>query len=97
MTRNEIVDFLTTHKAELSRIYGVQDIVLFGSYARLTARDDSDIDIAVELDEDEKTLTNFFGLQRYLEEHLGKRIDLGITSAMKPIVRKAAQEDMLHV
>jgi len=55
------------------------------------------IDIAVELDEDKKTLTNFFGLKRFLEERLGKRIDLGIKSAMKPIVRKAAQEDMLYV
>ncbi len=97
MTRNEIVDFLTTHKAELCRIYGVQEIALFGSYARQTAREDSDIDIAVELDEEKKTLTNFFGLKRYLEERLGKRIDLGIASAMKPMVRKAAQEDMLYV
>ena len=97
MTRNEIVDFLTTHKAEMRRTYGVQEIVLFGSYARQSAREDSDIDIAVELDDDKKTLTNFFGLQRFLEERLGKRIDLGIKSAMKPIVRKAAQEDMVYV
>ena len=97
MTRDEIVDFLTTHKAELRQTYGVQEIILFGSYARQTAREDSDIDIAVELDEERKTLTIFFGLKRYLEESLGKRIDLGIKSAMKPIILKAAQEDMLYV
>ncbi|PKO62508.1 MAG: hypothetical protein CVU24_03705 [Betaproteobacteria bacterium HGW-Betaproteobacteria-18] len=97
MTRNEIVDFLTTHKAELRQTYGVQEIVLFGSYARQSAHEDSDIDIAVELNDEKKTLTNFFGLKRFLEERLGKRIDLGIKSAMKPIVRKAAQEDMLYV
>lgn len=97
MTQNEIMDFLTQHKAELRQTYGVQEIALFGSYARQTAREDSDIDIAVELDDDKKTLTNFFGLKRFLEERLGKRIDLGIKSAMKPIVRKAAQEDMLYV
>ena len=97
MTRNEIMDCLTQHKDELRQAYGVQEIALFGSYARQSAREDSDIDIAVELDEDKKTLTNFFGLKRFLEERLGKRIDLGIKSAMKPIVRKAAQEDMLYV
>lgn len=97
MTRTEILDFLKQHKAEMRQAYGVQEIVLFGSYARQSAREDSDIDIAVELDDDKKTLTNFFGLKRFLEEHLGKRIDLGIKSAMKPIVRKAAQDDMLYV
>lgn len=97
MTQNEIIDFLTTHKAELRRTFGVQEIVLFGSYARQSARDDSDIDIAVELEEEKKTLTNFFGLKRFLEQHLGQRIDLGIKSAMKPIVRNAAKDDMLYV
>jgi predicted nucleotidyltransferase len=97
MTRDEIVDFLSTHKTELLQVYGVQEIILFGSYARRSARDDSDIDIAVELADENKTLRNFFGLKRYLEEQLGKRIDLGIKSAMKPIVRHAAQIDMLHV
>lgn len=97
MTRDEIVDFLSTHKAELRQAYGVQEIILFGSYARQSAREDSDIDIAVELADENKTLRNFFGLKRYLEAQLGKRIDLGIKSAMKPIVRKAAQNDMIHV
>jgi len=44
-----------------------------------------------------KTLINFFGLKRYLEINLGKSIDLGIGSAMKPIVKKMAQQDMLRV
>lgn len=50
MTRNEIMDLLTQHKAEMRQAYGVQEIVLFGSYARQSAREDSD----------KKTLTNFF-------------------------------------
>lgn len=97
MTRTEILDFLKTHREELRQTYGVQDIALFGSYARESAHHGSDIDIAVELTDEKKTLTNFFGLKRYLEEHLGKCIDLGIGSAMKPIVKKMAQQDMLHV
>jgi predicted nucleotidyltransferase len=97
MTRAEILDFLKTHRAELNQTYGVQHIALFGSYARESASEGSDIDIAVELAEDKKTLTNFFGLKRYLEEHLGKRIDLGIESGMKPIVKKMVQQDIIHV
>lgn len=88
MTRNEILDFLKAHREELRQVYGIRKIALFGSHACQAAREDSDIDIAVELVEEQKTLTNFFGLKRYLEEHLGKPVDLGIESAMKPIVRK---------
>lgn len=97
MTRTQILDFLKAHREELRQNFGVQDIALFGSYAKGSANDGSDIDIAVELTDDKKTLTNFFGLKRYLETNLGKPIDLGIGSAMKPIVKKMAQRDMLHV
>lgn len=97
MTRNEILDFLKAHREELRQVYGVRKIALFGSHARQAAREDSDIDIAVELAEEKKTLINFFGLKRYLEEHLGRPVDLGIESSMKPIVKAAAQKDMLYV
>ncbi len=97
MTRNEILDFLKTHKDELRQTYGVQEIALFGSYARETAREDSDIDIAIELAIEKKTLTNFFGLKRYLEQYLGKPVDLGIASTMKLVVKKLAQKEMLYV
>lgn len=97
MTRNEILDFLKAHREEMRQLYGVDKIALFGSHARQAAREDSDIDIAVELAEEQKTLSNFFSLKRYLETHLGRPVDLGIESAMKPIVKEAAQKDMLYV
>lgn len=97
MTRDEILDFLKTHRVELRQTYDVQEIALIDSYARETAREDSDIDIAVELADEKKTLTNFFWLKRYLEQHLGKPVDLGIESSMKPIVKETAQKDMACV
>jgi len=40
MTRDDILDFLRTHKQEMQLNYGVAVIGLFGSYARQAARDD---------------------------------------------------------
>lgn len=65
MIRSEIIYFLKVHSEVLRQDYGVRDIALFGSHALENATDDSDIDIAVELIETRKTLTNFFALQRY--------------------------------
>ncbi|MDP1653229.1 MAG: nucleotidyltransferase domain-containing protein [Rhodocyclaceae bacterium] len=97
MTRDDILIFLKTHKQEMGQIYGVRQIGLFGSHARQTARDDSDIDIVVDIDTDKKTLRNFFGLKSYLEENLGKPVDLGIEGALKPLVKQAAEKEMIYV
>jgi predicted nucleotidyltransferase len=96
MNRDQIMHFLKTHKQEMHQTFGVEHVGLFGSHARQAAREDSDIDIVVELDPEKKSLRNFLGLKRYLEENLGKPVDLGIESALKPTVRDAVKNDILY-
>jgi len=96
MTREEILVFLREKKTFLAQNFGVLSIALFGSYARGDAKEQSDIDIAVELKSDNKFM-NFFGLKYYLEEHLNKEIDLGIESTIKPAVKESIQKDMIYV
>ncbi|CAK0763348.1 conserved hypothetical protein [Gammaproteobacteria bacterium] len=50
MTREQIINFLKRHKQEMYNRLGVTKIGLFGSYACGDAREDSDIDIAVEME-----------------------------------------------
>ena len=82
MVRNssDIITFLQAHKVEMTERFGVVSLGLFGSYARGEAREDSDIDIAIELRPEKKSLGNFLGIRRYLEQELGKPVDLGIES-----------------
>ncbi|WP_459947390.1 nucleotidyltransferase family protein [Desulfocastanea catecholica] len=51
----------------------------------------------VELEDEKKTLRNFFSLKRYLEKSLGKKVDLGIESTLKPVVKEAVQKDVIYV
>jgi len=51
MNKDEIIAFLKAHKEEMRQRYGVKKIGLFGSYVRGEAKEDSDVDIAVEMDE----------------------------------------------
>ena len=46
----ELVDILRRAKPELARDFGVMRLALFGSYARGEQRDDSDVDVLVEVD-----------------------------------------------
>jgi len=95
MTKNEILTFLREKKSYLAEQYGVISIGLFGSYARDEARDDSDIDIVVELQNKNKFM-NFFYLKYYLEEHLKKSIDIGIESTLKPIAKEYIDKDIIY-
>ncbi len=96
MTKNEILSFLSDNRSFLEQNFGVKSIALFGSYARGEQSDDSDIDIAVEI-ESENKFKSFFDLKYYLEDHFQTKVDLGIESTIKPIVKKYIEKDIIHV
>ncbi len=96
MTKAYIIDFLSNNKQELQKKYGITKIGLFGSYARDEANDESDIDIAVEIDSDNK-FRSFFGLKYFIENGLNHQIDLGIESSLKPIAKDTILRDIIYV
>lgn len=95
--RNDILTFLQTHKDEMAQRFGVVSVGLFGSYARGEAREDSDVDIAIELSPEKKSLSNFFNIRRYLEQQFGKTVDLGIESTLKPLAKEMVAREIIHV
>ena len=69
----EILRILREHKEDLAQRYGVQEIAVFGSYARGEQTPLSDVDILVTL---RKPLgLRFFELWDYLENLLGLHVD----------------------
>lgn len=96
MTRNDVLDFLRAHKDELARRFGVGDIALFGSFSRDEAKEDSDIDILVRFDRP-PTLRSFFGTQFYLEDRLGRRVDLVTHKALREEFRPYVEAEAIHV
>jgi len=96
MTKNDILTFLKERKPFLKHQYGVLSIGLFGSYARDEYTPESDIDIAVELEKENKA-DNYFGLLHFLEDNLHKKIDLGIESNLKKVVKKYVDKEIIHV
>ena len=47
MDKNEVIEKLKQYKKLLSKHMKFDEMILFGSYARGTQRDDSDVDVAV--------------------------------------------------
>ena len=96
MTKTFILNFLKEHKVYLQEHYGLTKIGLFGSYVRNEQHQNSDIDIAVEIESHNK-FRSFFALKAYLEKHLHQHVDLGIESTLKPVVRKQVQDEIIYV
>jgi len=67
--------------------YRVKKIGLFGSYARGDMKEDSDIDILIEIEKD-ISLLDFVGLKQEIEEALGKKVDLVEYDTIKPLLRE---------
>lgn len=95
MTKQHILDYLSIHKPEFQKKYGVEEIGLFGSYARDEAKDDSDVDIFVNM---QAKFDNVMGLKYDLEESLHKKVDL-ITKHkyMKPFLLQMITKDVIYV
>ncbi len=96
MKRLQAIRLLEQSKSELSSLYGVTRLALFGSTARDTARPDSDIDILVAFD-GPATSARYFGVQFYLEDLLGSPVDLVSEKALRPELRAFIEEEAVHV
>jgi len=63
--------------------YGVKRASIFGSAVRDEMREDSDIDILVEIEKD-ISLLDFVALKLELEDILGRKVDLVEFDTIKP-------------
>ena len=76
--KDKIVKVLKNH--------GVKRGGLFGSLVRGEMKEDSDIDILVEIEKD-ISLLDFIGIKLEIEDGLGRKVDLVEYCAIKPSIR----------
>ena len=97
MTRDEATDELVC-RAKALRDRGAQAAFVFGSTARDEAREDSDIDIFIDVDPGRKfSLLDLVGMQRYLTEELGVAIDLTTRSSLHPKLKAQIEREAVQV
>jgi uncharacterized protein len=94
MLRDDLLDILQKHQKELKELE-VQSLALFGSVIRDEARPDSDVDILVEFVRPIGMLA-FLRLKQYLEDILGRRVDLVTPKALRPQWRDRIIREAIH-
>jgi predicted nucleotidyltransferase len=96
MKRSNALAILLNIKLTLAQKFGVTQLALFGSTARDDARDNSDVDILVGFD-GPATSERYFGVQFYLEDHLGCQVDLVTNKALRPELRPYIEKQATSV
>ena len=92
----EIQEILRQKKPILRERFKVKEIGIFGSFVRGEETDTSDLDILVEL-ERPVGLIKFVGLQNYLSDELGEKVDLVAKSALRPRIKKNILSEVVYV
>ncbi|HEX3525949.1 MAG TPA: nucleotidyltransferase family protein [Thermoanaerobaculia bacterium] len=99
LTKEVVLRRLRESRPQLTAQFGVQRIGLFGSFARETAQESSDIDLIVELRR--PIGLKFVELVEYLERLLGRKVDVltpaGLRGIRLPEVARQIEESVIHV
>ncbi|MBN2895456.1 MAG: nucleotidyltransferase family protein [Campylobacterales bacterium] len=96
MTQHELISRLKAMKPELNDQFGIEKIGLFGSYARDEATENSDIDIAV-LKMALKSGFDLLRAKKFLQDRLGKEIDIGTFDSMNTFIKNRLKKEMIYV
>ena len=72
---------------ETARQHGARSVRVFGSMARGTHTDESDLDLLVEF-EPGRDLFDLIELKRELEEALGRSVDIVTERSLSPYIRE---------
>ena len=72
--------------------FGASEVRIFGSVARGTAQDGSDVDVLVRMERG-RSLLDLVGLELALEDELGVRIDVVTEDSLHPMLRSTILEE----
>ena len=95
INKTNILNYLKEHYSEFKEKYNVEEIGLFGSYARDEENQNSDIDIFVKM---EPSLFNMIALKEQIEHNLNKKVDIiREHKNIKPVFLKRIRKDLINV
>lgn len=96
MNKDAVIAVLRAHEAELKEL-GILHAGVFGSVARGEARPDSDIDIAIDIDESrEPSIYDYAGMQRQVAALFDRKVDVIDRAAFRPGIRESVAADLVY-
>ena len=95
-TLEEIMTKIKNDMPYFADKYKVKSLGIFGSYVRGEQKKRSDLDVLVEFIEP-IGLLQYVALERELGEHTGKKVDLVMKTALKPVFRENIIREVVYI
>ena len=96
MTKEEILNYLSAHKDRFKKLYNLNKIGIFGSYARDEATPQSDIDIVVDLDK--STMFGLVAIKNDIEEYFKTHVDIvQVRDRMNSLLKERIEKEAIYV
>ena len=97
MTRDEIIAKIRSSAPAL-RAEGVTKLAIFGSRAREDAKNDSDLDILIDVDPQAKfSLLDLIGVEHIIEDATGLRAQATMGRSLDPRMAQRIADDIVEV
>ena len=94
LTQEAILSFLRKNKPLFKEKFDVDNIILFGSYARGEQASDSDVDILIE--SKTKAFRPMITLKRLLEDEFKTKVDVIYIDSVNPYIMRFIKKEMIY-
>lgn len=94
--KEQVLKSLKVLKPEITKRFKVREIALFGSFLRSEQNPASDIDLIVEFEE-KADLFDLVALGQFLEERLGRKVNLGTKGSLRKEIRDEVFKEMISI
>ncbi|MBF0551577.1 MAG: nucleotidyltransferase family protein [Deltaproteobacteria bacterium] len=95
-TKENIVRAIRAHRDRI-RAFGIRKIGLFGSFVREKQNAESDVDLLVEFEPEQKTFDNFMDLCFFLDDLFNRRVELLTTESLSPYIGPRILKEVEYV
>ncbi len=96
MNKSELIKKLKAYKERVKDLYGINEIGIFGSFARDNAKNDSDIDIVVDIKKPD--LFILAHIKYDLEKLFDKHVDIvRKRKNMNSFIKKHINKDAIYI
>ncbi|PWU18438.1 MAG: nucleotidyltransferase [Bdellovibrio sp.] len=96
LTLQDVVRVVKDNETEI-RKFGVQEVYIFGSVARGDSTSSSDVDIFVEFGPSGCDFFTLYDLEKFLEQKLQTRVDVGTKRALHPLLKDKIMREAVRV
>ena len=98
MNKEDILSYIKEYKKEFQRKFEIDDIALFGSFAKDIVTKNSDIDILVTYVENPKDFyTKKREFKKLLQDYFHRKVDITNKNCLKPFIKYEILKDAIYV